>query len=83
MCPLPRRATIGTAEPLREGGSVTSTRSGTAKVQGQSARDAEILEVLGSGGPPYRVRWDDGRISIIFPGPDVFIEHFPRPHPRG
>ena len=51
--------------------------------QGQPERDAEILEVLGVGGPPYRVRWDDGRESIIFPGPDVFIEHFAhrRPHP--
>jgi uncharacterized protein DUF1918 len=49
-----------------------------AHFQGQPERDAEILEVLGGDGPPYRVRWDDGRESIIFPGPDVFIEHFPR-----
>jgi Domain of unknown function (DUF1918) len=49
-----------------------------AHFQGQPERDAEILEVLGADGPPYRVRWDDGRESIIFPGPDVFIEHFPR-----
>lgn len=46
--------------------------------QGQPERDAEILEVLGADGPPFRVRWDDGRESIIFPGPDVFVEHFPR-----
>lgn len=49
-----------------------------AHFQGQPERDAEILDVLGADGPPYRVRWDDGRQSIIFPGPDVFIEHFPR-----
>jgi len=50
--------------------------------QGQPERDAEILEVLGADGPPYRVRWDDGRESIIFPGPDVFIEHFSRRRPH-
>ena len=53
-----------------------------AHFQGQPERDAEILEVLGSEGPPYRVRWDDGRESIIFPGPDVFIEHFPNRRAR-
>ena len=50
--------------------------------QGEPAQDAEILEVLGENGPPYRVRWDrDGHESIIYPGSDVSIEHFPR-HPR-
>jgi hypothetical protein len=53
-----------------------------AHYQGQPERDAEILEVLGADGPPYRVRWGDGRESIIFPGPDVFIEHFSRRRPR-
>ncbi len=52
-----------------------------AHFQGQPERDAEILEVLGGDGPPYRVRWGDGRESIIFPGPDVFIEHFARRRP--
>ena len=51
---------------------------------GSAARDAEILEVLDEGGP-YRVRWqDDGHVSIIYPGSDVSVEHFPvakrRPH---
>ena len=53
-----------------------------AHYQGQPERDAEIIEVLGADGPPYRVRWDDGRESIIFPGPDVFVEHFPRRRSR-
>jgi Domain of unknown function (DUF1918) len=44
---------------------------------GDAERDAEILEVLGQGGP-YRVRWqDDGRVSIIYPSSDVGVEHFP------
>jgi Domain of unknown function (DUF1918) len=45
--------------------------------QGEAARDAEILEVLGDdGAPPYLVRWEDGRESEIFPGPDIVIQHF-------
>jgi len=51
---------------------------------GEPPRDAEILEVLGeNGGPPYRVRWeDDSHESIVFPGPDTFVEHFERPAGR-
>jgi Domain of unknown function (DUF1918) len=53
---------------------------------GEAERDAEILAVLAEGGP-YRVRWqDDGRVSIIYPGSDVSVEHFPastRRHQRG
>ena len=46
--------------------------------QGDTPRDAEILEVLGDNGPPYRVRWErDGHESIIYPGPDATVEHFP------
>jgi hypothetical protein len=45
--------------------------------QGEPARDGEILEVLGrNGSPPYVVRWDDGRVSTVYPGSDVFIEHY-------
>lgn len=35
---------------------------------GQAAREGEIIEVLGAGsGVHYRVRWDDGHESTIFP----------------
>ena len=44
--------------------------------QGQPERDAEILEVLGEGRPRFRVRWDDGHESVVYPGEDVFIERF-------
>jgi hypothetical protein len=42
---------------------------------GESERDAEILEVLGThGGPPYRVRWtDDGHETVVYPGSDVYV----------
>lgn len=50
--------------------------------QGALPLDAEILEVLGQNGP-YRVRWEsDGHESILYPGSDASIEHFPG-HKRG
>ena len=45
--------------------------------QGEPDRDGEILKVLGdSGAPPYFVRWEDGHESEVFPGSDMFIQHF-------
>lgn len=40
-------------------------------------RDAEILEVAHpDGSPPYRVRWSDsGHESLVFPGPDAYVDH--------
>ncbi|HET8560065.1 MAG TPA: DUF1918 domain-containing protein [Marmoricola sp.] len=45
---------------------------------GEVVRDGEILEVHGpDGGPPYVVRWSDsGHESLVFPGPDAYIQHF-------
>ncbi|GAA1819602.1 DUF1918 domain-containing protein [Actinomadura chokoriensis] len=35
----------------------------------------EIVEVRGEdGGPPYVVRFPDGRESLVFPGPDAVVE---------
>ncbi|HEY8546570.1 MAG TPA: DUF1918 domain-containing protein [Acidimicrobiales bacterium] len=43
---------------------------------GEPDHDGEILETRGAdGGPPYRVRWDTGRVTLIFPGPDAEIRH--------
>lgn len=41
-------------------------------------RDGEILEVRHADGtPPYVVRWSDtGHESLVFPGPDSFVQHF-------
>jgi hypothetical protein len=45
--------------------------------QGERQRDGEILKVLGdNGAPPYLVRWEDGHESEVFPGSDIFVEHF-------
>jgi hypothetical protein len=49
----------------------------------EPVRDGEILEVQGTdGGPPYLVRWEDGRISLVFPGPDAYVDHFEGRHAR-
>ena len=41
---------------------------------GEGRRVCEILEVLGTGtSEHYRVRWDDDRESIYFPGNDAHI----------
>jgi hypothetical protein len=45
---------------------------------GQPARSGEILEVLGTPDHPhYRVRWDDGHESVVYPSSDATIR------PRG
>jgi hypothetical protein len=45
--------------------------------QGEPERDAEILKVLGEDGtPPFLVRWDDDHESEVFPGSDMFVQHF-------
>ncbi|MBC3192272.1 DUF1918 domain-containing protein [Pseudonocardia sp. C8] len=41
---------------------------------GKPARLGEVVAVLGDGGgPPYRVRWDDGTESLYCPGPDAHL----------
>ena len=42
---------------------------------GRIRRRGEILEVLLTGGEHYRVRWDDGHESLLFPGPDARVVH--------
>ena len=37
-------------------------------------RTGTIVGVLGSDGPPYRVRFDNGDETIVAPGPDATIE---------
>ena len=47
--------------------------------QGESQRDGEILEVHGEDdGPPFVVRWKDGRTTTLYPSSDITIHHFPR-----
>ncbi len=50
---------------------------------GDAARSGEIEEVLGSGEHPhYRVRWEDGHSSLLFPGSDTRITRKRRPTRR-
>ncbi|QIY96937.1 DUF1918 domain-containing protein [Streptomyces sp. S1D4-11] len=47
------------------------------RIVGRQDRAAEIIEVLGTdGGPPYRVRFEDGHETLMSPGPDTVIRHF-------
>ena len=46
----------------------------SAKV-GTMARHGDVVEVLGSASHPhYRVRWDDGHETTLFPSPAVHVE---------
>ena len=43
---------------------------------GEPERTAEIVEVLGDAARPhFRVRWDDGRETIFYPGSDAIVRH--------
>jgi len=43
---------------------------------GESARHGRIVEILGEPGHVhYRVAWDDGRESVLYPGSDVHFTH--------
>ena len=45
--------------------------------QGEPERDGEILEAFGkAGAPPYLVRWEDGRVSRLYPSSDATVQHF-------
>ncbi|MEU6996346.1 DUF1918 domain-containing protein [Streptomyces sp. NPDC046465] len=46
------------------------------RIVGQHDRIAQIVEVLGpDGGPPYRVRFEDGHETVMSPGPDTVVRH--------
>lgn len=51
---------------------------------GEHERRGEVVEVLGEQGePPYLVRWGDGHVSRVYPGPDVHVEHIVNKGNRG
>jgi hypothetical protein len=45
---------------------------------GDEGRDGEIIGLRhADGSPPYEVRWSDtGRVTLVFPGPDAYVQHF-------
>lgn len=48
---------------------------------GDEGRDGEVVGLHHEDGtPPFDVRWSDtGRITLLFPGPDARVQHFPPP----
>ncbi|WP_028852204.1 DUF1918 domain-containing protein [Thermocrispum municipale] len=41
---------------------------------GVAEQHAEIIEVRGENGrPPYLVRFEDGRETLMYPGPDAVV----------
>ena len=41
---------------------------------GEAQRSGEIVEVLGAPGQPhFRVRWEDGHESIVYPSNDAVV----------
>jgi hypothetical protein len=47
-----------------------------ANVVGKQEHSAVVVEARGeNGGPPYVVRHDDGHETLVFPGPDAWVEH--------
>jgi hypothetical protein len=50
---------------------------------GEAQQLAEILEVLGEPGHEhFRVRWEDGHETTIYPGSDAVIRHARRKEER-
>jgi hypothetical protein len=47
-----------------------------ANVVGKQEHSAVVVEARGQdGAPPYLVRHDDGHETLVFPGPDAWVEH--------
>ena len=43
---------------------------------GQVRRSGEVVDVIkGSGGVHYRIRWEDGHETILYPSSDAHLEH--------
>jgi hypothetical protein len=41
---------------------------------GSGRKAGEVVEVIeGSAGAHYRIRWDDGHESIVYPSSDAFV----------
>ena len=58
-------------KPVRAGDEIVVM----GKAVGSAQKTAVILEVLGDAGKErFRVRWQDGRESIFFPGDDAVVQ---------
>jgi hypothetical protein len=84
-----KRGTLGETET--KGGAMAKTLHGEpaqagdeivveGRAVGQTPKTAVIVEVLGDEGHErFRVRWEDGHESILFPGEDATVR---RPRSR-
>ncbi|HEU4975661.1 MAG TPA: DUF1918 domain-containing protein [Baekduia sp.] len=60
--------------PEATGAARAGDRIEARSLHGQLTRSGEILEALGQAGHQrYRVRWDDGHESIVFPADGVTV----------
>ena len=45
-----------------------------SRSDGAHAKRGEIVEVAHSDGtPPYRVRWSEEHVALVYPGPDAHV----------
>jgi len=66
--------TIGDQEPVRPGDVIVIAGHRV----GDGRRTGEIVEVLGEpGAPHYRVRWEDGHVSLFYPSNDATVRRSP------
>ena len=46
------------------------------RVVGAHEHSAVVVEARGAdGGPPYVVRHENGHETVVYPGPDAWVEH--------
>jgi len=50
-----------------------------SRTVGEHERVGTVLETHGKDGdPPFLVRFEDGHEALVFPGPDVHVQHASR-----
>jgi len=79
LAPPPPSGRGGRAEAQTPAGGLRASPGDRLVVSGhhlgEPERDAEILEARGpGGGPPFLVRWEDGRESLLYPGSDASVQ---------
>lgn len=62
---------MGNSMRARVGDEIVVRGTGSGVI----AREGEIVGVHHQdGSPPYDVRWDSGRVTLYFPGPDAYVK---------
>lgn len=56
--------------------AVGDTIAVPGRTVGAPGQVGQVLEVRGEqGGPPYKVRWEDGHVAVCYPGPETRVSH--------